>query len=503
MKKWMILASVIAIFLLIFIIKNNKQEKISNDSLYKEIVTQDTQPIIQLKENIEIISVKPKKEINILPVVNTKPSEQRCIINKGITITQACSKFKNIDKMDFKKYTNLILHDDIKTMFNYGLQISSKYPDLTLLELGQSDQGKVYQILLFFIMADIDSSQYFFESKLDNAAWIVSDSEMEFIENTTKTGYRLIDLDFNDDRPILSFIKLDGELKILNCFHENQLKFYEENDLSLNITKTCVDFPELELSTYRMKNIVVDGGGFLLNDNVIRQCLDGVVDIFGLGIEINPMTITNIECDSLKGANIEVLKQFVNVKSFQVTRLDNDLSFIKEYKNLESLIISENIDFDINWLTGMSQLKKLYLSTVNISNLENFDYNSIQLKQLSIKNSIVDNIDFLSFQYELTKIDLTNTQLTVMPLLGNNSNLNELILKNNNIKHINDFDQFVNLEILNVSKNEIEYMSNLDLNNSKLKSVNITFNPLDCTDPYLNYSPIVKSSCNRKLKLNL
>jgi len=240
-------------------------------------------------------------------------------------------------------------------------------------------------------------------------------------------------------------------------------------------------------------------GSIEINDSVIKQCLFIDTGTDDGKFHIIPSSVVSIECPSLIGADVKKLKLFINVTDFTVDRVDDDLSFLSEYKDLINIKITGG-NFDVNHLNGLVNLKKVVLEKVTISNSNIFDSASIQLEELDLKRSSIESVDFLKYQYELSKLDLSHTNLKEMTMLGYNGSLIELILNNNDLTSIEGFEQFINLKHLNLSRNDIKYMSNLNLNNGILESVKITFNPLDCDDPNLIYSPIVKSSCNRGLK---
>ncbi|WP_422379597.1 hypothetical protein [Marinicellulosiphila megalodicopiae] len=515
-----IIVTLIILSIIVFLNLNNE---VDNAAVEPSMEIADTKKVTATNVEIEFPVIH-----DVTPIKQQESAY--CIVDKGVALTQACDKFKNIEKMDLTEFTNLKMHDDILTMFNKGELMNPFNLGVSIFELGKSDQGKVYQIIIFqlnpsAVESEIEIDQnderveYFFNSQLENYSLIVKESDISV--STFSTSNVHIENIVGANMTIKDAVQYKSIIdSSARCLSSWQALFLNENGVDYQSLVACEEALSVYVSSFTGLNynldvlgedVVLDGGGLLLRDkemnSLVELCFFDVEYMAAKTLEINPKTIETFNCKYYNNITPEIMGEFVNMKSFYIegsepgdTKNYNDLSFFKNYRDLEELIIADDIEFDLKLLQGMRNLKKLELIGVTILNANEFDSSSIQLNSINLKKSKIDNVKFLEQQFELTTIDLSYTNIQSMPMLGFSGSLLELNLKGNALSNIEGFEKFNNLKKLDVSRNKIKYMSNLNLELDSLESVNITFNPLDCSDPYLNYSPIVKSSCNRKLK---
>ncbi len=215
------------------------------------------------------------------------------------------------------------------------------------------------------------------------------------------------------------------------------------------------------------------------------------LDIFDTNIEELPDSIGNhaiLEEILLPVGIIEFPDSFVNLRNLKLLIASNVPKQLKDYKNLERFQLNNYKQEELPVsLTELSQLETLEINDCralvklpeNIGNLRS-------LKTLIIKGS--------------------KSLKTLPSSIFNLKSLRTLNLYNNNLTDLYDrFGDFLNLEILNLSNNQIKYLpySIYKLNN--LIDFTIDNNPLEKNDALISKKtlPEIKQYCKKKVAINV
>jgi hypothetical protein len=134
-----------------------------------------------------------------------------------------------------------------------------------------------------------------------------------------------------------------------------------------------------------------------------------------------------------------------------------DYSILKRIKGLQTLIIGNIGDSDIDNIIGLDSLNWLIISNSSITNIEFLK----SLSQLTLfgldKTPNVRNFKPLEYLTKVDQVNLTNSNFTENEIgtIPDIETLTCLSLYNNNIKKIEQLPQMENLEVLEISRNPL------------------------------------------------
>ena len=235
-------------------------------------------------------------------------------------------------------------------------------------------------------------------------------------------------------------------------------------------------------------------------------------NIYGKKLLIPESILEREICSTLGVQGHELTEELVADKliSLELNDADlRDLSGLEVAKNLEVLILRNNLINDLSALSNLQKLRKLDLSGNRIQSLRTFGGFSIQKTKariLEIQKSLEDK--------DLTDDIKSSLVLEITELSGNlrkkNNNLLELNLSNNRLLGITGLEMFEGIQWLNISNNSLLDLEGL----SKLKSLTTLYaqgNQLGRVEEYEDVNrnkiydfgePIIDQSGNGKRDTN-
>ncbi|WXR62611.1 hypothetical protein WG909_05065 [Peptostreptococcaceae bacterium AGR-M142] len=183
-------------------------------------------------------------------------------------------------------------------------------------------------------------------------------------------------------------------------------------------------------------------------------------------------------CSYYEDVSFPDLSDFKNLSHVYLTAVNlNDFKFIKNCTHIEDFKLYKTnlVNGDLSFLEN-NQLLELSLVDTNLE-LENLNFlkNSKKLDFLTIKNTKVKNLDSLNEFKNLTTLDLADLDITNLSV----NNLENLFLKNCNIKTTPndiDFDNLYKVELDNCKISNLDFLNNcayledLIIKNTNLKS---------------------------------
>ncbi len=180
--------------------------------------------------------------------------------------------------------------------------------------------------------------------------------------------------------------------------------------------------------------------------------LDKCVNLTYLRSNLNIIATEYINC----------LDKLINLKNLYLTNID-----ITEIRNLDSLInlqvlcLHNNKITEIKGLDNLVNLQKLYLYNNEITEIKGLD-NLVNLQELCLHNNKITEIKGLDNLVNLQQLYLYDNKITEIKGLDNLVNLQILYLHNNKITEIKKLDNLVNLQELNLKSNQITEIKGLD-----------------------------------------
>ncbi|BCE00568.1 leucine-rich repeat domain-containing protein [Marinicellulosiphila megalodicopiae] len=435
------------------------------------------------------IEYKTQQDIQSDQIIKTPVKVESCVIDKGRIIKGNCKIFNNLEKMNLDRFTNLRLHDSFEDMLMKSQFDEYHNQGFLFLELGKSDQGYVYQVVSFDMSTN--GEFYVFNSKLNKISNIVLQSEID-ISIESVNGMDLINLDVTGGIKITKMKEQDSE-----CLNEYLNIIYEENGYDSDYEK-CSSDTELLGDFELIKPIKFENDELLSDFPIFEYC---TINYNGEVVIIDK--VTSIECNWLENIDTSPLARFTNLNFFTLRDSSADLSFLKDFKNIKQLDLRNIEELDVKLISNFYNLTDLIIINSKIVNVDGLNNSIFQLTNLKIRNSQLNELDFLKNQHALQVVSLIDLNLEKLPEFGSYESVKSLNIKNNSISDVDWFYKFTSLEELDMRNNNVKYMSQVSLENGVIRNFNITFNPLDCDDSGLYYSPIVKSSCNIKLKKEL
>lgn len=296
----------------------------------------------------------------------------------------------------------------------------------------------------------------------------------------------------------------EGSIININCVKNisdikrfNKIKYIDWNgcDSSLpGLGLEYIDYPNivLELNITQFSDITLDENllekftnleSLWFMDNTIKEIRG---NIFRYGGKIKNLHIARNGLSSFKGSDYfgeksALEKLIINEPYLEVTK--NDFCYFKNLSNLK--ILSGSVIINSPICKNLTSLKFLRIENINIENedlfFEYFKYAS-DLKEINIFQTNLTKIELIGVKLNLTKLQLTYNAIEQIAFNQSSFNiLKSLNLSNNHISFINDdlFSGMPNLEELDLSSNRIQRISSHSFtNNNQLKLLTLTNNSL-------------------------
>ena len=272
----------------------------------------------------------------------------------------------------------------------------------------------------------------------------------------------------------------------------------------------CINLEKLDInflySIELIQNLINLKKLYLQSDSIEDiSVLTNFVNLKKLKLSINAKNIeaikylTNLEMLYIYDSYLSDISALSNLKNLKELYLPSspieELELLKELKNLEILILSNNYCLnDISPLSNCTNLKNLDISKTEITDISSIK-SLTKLEELnlekdwnlseSIKKQLT-NISNLSNLVNLKKLNLRGWNIIDITPLKSLINLKELdISSNRNISDISVLKNLINLEILDISAlslKNIEPLKGL----IKLRKLDLSFNDLTDISPIIS-----------------
>ncbi len=175
--------------------------------------------------------------------------------------------------------------------------------------------------------------------------------------------------------------------------------------------------------------------------------------------------LTSLTSLNLGNNNINDISFLKNLKNLQLLTLNNnnieDISVLKNLKNLKSLYIYKNKISNLSSLSGLKNLKNLALFSNNISNIEALS-KLTNLERLTISFNKISNLSPLKNLTNLKYLNSNYSKIEDLKPLKDLKNLKDLDLGHNNISSLEGIENLTNLKRLKTGYNNISDISLLN-----------------------------------------
>ena len=355
--------------------------------------------------------------------------------------------------------------------------------------IGYNEQERVTQALQYFCnlfhkILEIDKHPFIvFFRKLHPQ---IKQFIIEFLQNFGDEGDYLTDkkiagnilAELSEENYLegTRYVKYEGNFYFLE---ENTLKMWNKGIESIKKIKGIENYRQLRLLNLGNNPIKkIEGIEKLTNLRILSFQRCQIEEITGLD------SLENLEQLNLVDNNIKVIKGFENLRNLRKLNLENN--FITEIIGIEMLENLEELNLQNNSITEITRLNTLEnLESLNLSNAwigRRSHHNKIKklyglqglynLRILNLGNSQYSPTDPSRVQIQ----DLN--QISEIEGLEDLTNLEELILKNNNISRMHNLNHLKNLKQLNLQGNNITEISGLEGNLKNLTSLNLSHNQI-------------------------
>ncbi|XP_043570345.1 protein phosphatase 1 regulatory subunit 7-like isoform X1 [Chiloscyllium plagiosum] len=258
--------------------------------------------------------------------------------------------------------------------------------------------------------------------------------------------------DSSDD--LFSTEKLDG------CRNGNTLDLHGKGIKKLQKFEKLPGMKTLDLSCNSIEEIE-----YLDNHNEITE-----LKLYGNNIRKikNLDRLQELQVLQLQFNNITSLRKgLLKLRKLQRLRLDSNRLICMESRELSGLSQLASLDISHNQLTDITAvnmlpcLEELFASSNRLCGVIDLSKCN-KLQELDLSNNKISEVRGLSLLETLTSVNLSGNVLHCTECLGSLCSLQELNLADNQLKSVSSFaQQFPNLEVLNVVKNDIDVREGL------------------------------------------
>ncbi|MBF8983683.1 leucine-rich repeat domain-containing protein [Lutibacter sp. B2] len=191
------------------------------------------------------------------------------------------------------------------------------------------------------------------------------------------------------------------------------------------------------------------------------------------GIEyLKNLEVLDIYCGDIR--NLEVLSSLGSLKKLYLSGVE-DISKLNKFNHVEKLYVrlySDNIE-GIEKVTNLKGLEIRHVDDVNLKLLESMK----NLEKLSISYSDIEDTSFVKNLTNLKELELDENKIKDITALKNLKNLEKLDIGYNDIEDISPIKNLVSLEELRLSGNKFKDLSPLE-NLKKLQILSISSNEM-------------------------
>lgn len=244
--------------------------------------------------------------------------------------------------------------------------------------------------------------------------------------------------------------------------------------------KDVWNMTELDIPYYGIENIsalseMTNLHTLKLQDNAITdvQPLSGLTNLTDLELDDNQVTdltplsgLTKLEILFLDRNGCSDITPIRNL-----TRLTNltlkedgvtDISVLSGFHSLQQLYLNGNPDIsDYTPLRGLTEIEELVLDDNPVGDTSMFDEMS-SMKEISLRNTGLENIEFIRSMPELEDADLSENEISDLSPLESCPKLTNLQLNDNPVKDIRPLSALAFLDTLSLGNTEVTDLSPLD-----------------------------------------
>ncbi|GIO44206.1 leucine-rich repeat domain-containing protein [Paenibacillus apis] len=131
-----------------------------------------------------------------------------------------------------------------------------------------------------------------------------------------------------------------------------------------------------------------------------------------------------------------------------------DLSSLTRLENLESIHLSHVKVMSYDFIYNMQHLSSLHLEGVSLKELP--DFSKIHLQSLTITDSDIETLDFISNWDSLVTLELSSSQLTTLEGIQNAKKLKNLLISYNPVSDISQIKELINLERIELKSTQVQ-----------------------------------------------
>lgn len=409
----------------------------------------------------------------------------------------------NVDDIKNQEIKNIIMQELSNTLIT---DKSKEY----VTELALS---KIYELDLsnnkeFNSLKDIDIFKNLYEINLSNTN-ITDISKLKEVKELY-----CVDLSNTKIKDVSALKDCTG-LEILNLENDKGIKGYEEITSLANLNISNCDIKDVqELSNLKeLVEVNLSGNKNVKNISELSNLTSIYLKDTGIKSIKEIENLTNLSVLDLSYNELTSIDGIANLK--ELTNIDLSGNKITDFSNISllknnyseeeypyiSLTVESGEISDISIFNDISNIAELYLANNNITDLSNFNNNSVCLLDLS-GNIGLTNIIQLKNMEDLNVLYLENCDLNDLSEIAELKNIDILDLSGNDIKNI---EKLNNLELgalsLESNKNiegklNINSLLSLNLSNTDIDSKRFDFS--NCKELY----EINLSGCNSKELMN-
>lgn len=190
----------------------------------------------------------------------------------------------------------------------------------------------------------------------------------------------------------------------------------------------------------------------------------------------NLTALTNLKISDNKINNISSINTLQNLERLEANSNQiEDISSLSDLSNLRYLQLNHNQITDINSISNLSNISQLLLDDNHITSMPDLS-KLINLKQLSLSSNQITELTDISSTM-ISKLNVSDNQLTSFEQLGFSKTLKELNLSNNKINSLDGLESLSHLEELDLSYNQLSNIDNI-IKSKELISLNLRNNQL-------------------------
>ena len=429
-----------------------------------------------IKSTKTIQSPKPKK--NALANSNPQNQDDRILFN-GLDFS-GITNFKITDVIDDNSY----LPTKIFPIYGPARKI------LSVIRIGTSDQGDVY-----------------FNGYRDNLEVVLRGEKLDIHPNQNIVVFTLNQISIEVgafaspnhplnivvDNQVVAFANLRIN-QIPACAETDTRKVVTDNDRWDVVAQPCTHgYKELNIN-----NLIE------IKDENFYKCItanrDTTVNLGNPRIKkgwVNKYDVLQIACPQISIKNADEIDQFPNL---QTLIINSDFPNVEKFNNLRKLkylgIFNFKSDsFDVRHIRNLNNLVVLTISNTTLIS-PTYLANLEKLKTLILTSVTTENYEFAKFLNNVEYFDISNNKLDNFPDIGFKQTINTIRANSNNFENIYGFEEFINLEELLLRNNNIYNIDNLDLENSNYIIIDIFGNPVSCNQKKMRKYRFLKVKCD-------